>query len=281
TRGSDDGIDALCRTFCRAGADGVIVTPPTFGMYAVSARIQGADVREIPLREDFSYPVDEVAAAIDDGTRMVFACSPNNPTGNTVPLDDIRRLCEAASGRALVIVDEAYGEFMAQESAATLIPEFENLAVLRTASKGMALAGARLGFLLGSATLVDLVQRVLPPYPLPTPTLQAARRTYSDGALDIAARRAKELMARRDELSAVLAGNPAVKKVWPSDANYLLVEFSDAAAVSKVLREKGILVRAFDTPRLANSLRISVGSAAENRALLEALAKIDGQVSGE
>lgn len=278
TRGSDDGIDALLRTFCRAGEDGIIVTPPTFGMYAVAAQVQGAMVREIPLEDDFSYPVDAVTAAFSDttaladSTRLVFACSPNNPTGKAVPLADIRKLCVAAHGKAIVVVDEAYGEFMAQDSAATLLDEFNNLAVLRTASKGLALAGARLGALLANAELLDLVQRVLPPYPLPTPTLEAAMRVFADGAIDIARRRACELVERRAEISEVLAGMPNVIRVWPSDANYLLVEFDDVQRVAERLSGAGVVVRAFTAPRLANALRISIGTASEMRCLLDVLA---------
>ena len=275
TRGSDDGIDAIVRTFCRAGEDNIIVTPPTFGMYAVAAQLQGASVREIPLQEDFCYPVDEVTAAITDTTRLVFVCSPNNPTGAAVPLEDIGRLCGAARGNAIVVVDEAYGEFMAQDSAATLLNKFDNLAVLRTTSKGLALAGARLGVLLGNEELVDLVQRVLPPYPLPTPTLEAAMRVFADGAIEIARRRAGELVERRAEIAQALATLPNVMHVHPSDANYLMVEFTDAESVARMLAGAGVIVRAFTAARLSNALRISIGTAGEMRLLLEVLKEMN------
>lgn len=271
TRGSDDGIDALLRTFCRAGTDSVIITPPTFGMYAISARIQAAELREIPLQEDFGFPVDQVCAALGDSVRLVFACSPNNPTGGVVPLADIRRLCEAARGSAIVVVDEAYAEFMQQPSACSLLPEFDNLVVLRTASKALALAGARFGVLLGAPQLVDFVQRVLPPYPLPTASIDMAMQAYSPAALALAAERSEELKARREELAASLAELPAVRRVQPSDANFLLVEITAAARLVAELADEGICLRSFDDPRLADCLRISIGTAAETARLLASL----------
>lgn len=271
TRGSDDGIDALLRTFCRPGVDGIIVSPPTFGMYAMSARIQGADVVEIESAADFEYPLDAVIDACDENTRLVFACSPNNPTGNVIPPDDIHELCEALDGRALVVVDEAYGEFMQQPSAASLLDDFDNLVVLRTLSKGLALAGARIGVLLADPAVLDLVQRVLPPYPIPTPSIQAALRVFADDALLLARQRAEELVARREELAAELASLRQVRRVYPAEANYLLVEFDSAGEAADHLAQGGVKVRGFGAGRLRNCLRISIGTEAETRRLLELL----------
>jgi histidinol-phosphate aminotransferase len=273
TRGSDDGIDALLRTFCRAGIDNIIVSSPTFGMYAISAHIQGARVTDIPLTDEFDYRLPEVIRAVDDSTRLVFICSPNNPSGNAIPLDTIRAACDALRDRAIVVVDEAYGDFLSQPAAVSLLDDFDNLVVLRTVSKGLALAGARIGVVLASEEIIDLVQRVLPPYPLPTPSIQAAMRAFSDGALAIARKRITELRERRDELAASLRKLACVRRAYPSDANFLLVEFSDAERVATVLRTSGILARGFDSPRLKHCLRISIGTAGEMRDLRSALKK--------
>lgn len=275
TRGSDDGIDALLRTFCRSGIDNIIVSSPTFGMYALSARIQGAGVTDVPLSDAFDYQLQDVIDAADDATRLVFICSPNNPSGNAISLQTIRAACEAMRGSAIVVVDEAYGDFLLQAGASELLDEFDNLVVLRTVSKGLALAGARLGVMLASAEIIDLVQRVLPPYPLPTPSIEAALRVFSDGALSIARKRIVEIRERRDELATSLRQLACVRHVYPSDANFLLVEFDAIDFVTGLLRTAGIHVRSFDSPRLKNALRISIGTAGEMRVLQAALEKME------
>ena len=149
TRGSDEGIDCLLRLFCRYQKDSIIVCPPTFGMYAVSAKLQGAAIIQVPLRcEDFSIDTNAIVAQWQNTTRLVFICSPNNPTGSVVPLADIAVLCEQLSGKAMVVVDEAYIDFGSQESCTSLIKRFDNLVVLRTFSKAFGLAAARVGVLL-------------------------------------------------------------------------------------------------------------------------------------
>lgn len=275
TRGSDDGIDALLRTFCRAGIDNIIVSSPTFGMYALSARIQGAGVVDVPLSDTFDYRLNSVVDAADDMTRLVFICSPNNPSGNSIALQTIRAACEALQGRAIVVVDEAYGDFLSQSGASCLLDDFDNLVVLRTVSKGLALAGARVGVLLASAEIIDLVQRVLPPYPLPTPSIEAVFRAFSDGALAIASKRIAETRERRDETAMSLRQLACVRHVYPSDSNFLLVEFDSVNFVKDLLRTAGIHVRGFDSPRLENALRISIGTASEMRALLAVLEKME------
>ncbi len=149
-RGSDEAIDLLVRLFCRAGQDAVAICPPTFGMYAVSAAIQGAAIVEVPLRGDFSLDADALLAHVDANVKIVFLCSPNNPTGNLVPLATISHIVATLAGRAIVVVDEAYIEFAGTSSAATLLDRYDNLAVLRTLSKAHALAAARIGVAAGS-----------------------------------------------------------------------------------------------------------------------------------
>ena len=173
-RGSDEAIDLLVRAFCRPGIDAVAIQPPTFGMYAVCAAVQGAMLVELPLDKRFEVDVDTLIEKLPASVRLVFICSPNNPTGASIAADDISRLAFALRKRALVIVDEAYVEFAEMPSAAALVARHENLGVLRTLSKAWALAGARIGCLLARAEIVALLRRIMPPYPLPTPSVTAA-----------------------------------------------------------------------------------------------------------
>ncbi|HEY4529512.1 MAG TPA: aminotransferase class I/II-fold pyridoxal phosphate-dependent enzyme, partial [Luteimonas sp.] len=178
SRGSDEAIDLLVRALCRPGEDAVLVTPPVFGMYAVSARLQGARLVEVPLRDaevGFELDADAVVAeALQSQARIVFLCSPSNPTGGLVPLDAIEDIAARLDGRALVVVDEAYGEYTAQASATTLLPRLGNLAVLRTLSKAHALAAARVGCVIADAVLVAVLRACQAPYPVPAPCAELA-----------------------------------------------------------------------------------------------------------
>ena len=272
-RGSDEAIDLLIRAFCAAGRDAVLIAPPTFAMYAVAARIQDAQVLEAPLRADFALDVESMLALATEAVKLVFVCSPNNPTATLVPLDDIERLAGALRERALVVVDEAYLEFAADApSATTLLERYDNVAVLRTLSKAYALAAARIGCLIAHADIVALLRRIQAPYPLPAPCVDAALRALSPAALAATGARVARLRTQRAGLSAALARLPGVRAVLPSSANFLCVRFRDAACVQRSLRERGIVVRDVGGyPGLAGCLRISVGSVAENAALLETL----------
>lgn len=270
TRGADDAIDALMRAFCRPGQDRIVVTPPTFSMYSVFAAWNGVHPIEMPLGDDYEMPPALTRAALP-GVKLVFLCSPNNPTGSVVPRATLEAACRIWSGQALIVVDEAYAEFMRAPSAVSLLGECDNLVVLRTLSKGLALAGARVGALLASPETVAIVRRVLPPYPLPLPSVRAAEAVLSDGALQIARERIRKLIDEREALRDALAHHPAVRRVNDSEANFLFVECTGAVAVRERLLNAGIRVRAFSEPRLANCLRVSVGAPAENRALLRAL----------
>jgi len=271
TRGSDDAIDLLVRSFCRPGRDSVVGCSPTFGMYAVSAAVQGAPYRDIPLRgDDFRLDATGILACAD--LRLVFVCSPNNPTGGRVPPDVIAGLCRALRDRALVVVDEAYAEFSTGASAIGLLGEHANLVVLRTLSKAHALAGARLGVLLADPAVVALLRRVMPPYPLPTPSLAAAARACTPEARAATRVRVDQIVAARDSLREALAAHPAVDRVWPSDANFLLLRWCDPASARQALHGAGIVTRWFDdTPALSGCTRISIGTQSENARLLETL----------
>lgn len=275
-RGSDEAIDLLVRAFCRAGHDAVLISPPTFGMYAVCARIQNAGVVEAPLRAEGSPDLDALLAAVSDAVKLVFVCAPNNPTGAAVARADIERLLAELAGRALLVVDEAYAEFAEQDSVADLIAGHEHLVVLRTLSKAWALAGARVGALLARTEVVALLRRIMPPYPVPSPCAQAALRALSpQGRLRMRGRVAAIRIERarmRDALSAL----PEVRTVLPSQANFLCVRFANAGAVYARLLQAGIVVRELRRhPGLEDALRITIGNAEENARVL---AVLDGRV---
>jgi len=272
-RGSDEAIDLLVRAFCRAGRDAILIQPPTFGMYVVCARIQDAGVVEVPLRADFSLDVDAVLAAVTAAVKLVFVCTPNNPAGSVVPHDDIVRLVRALEGRALVVVDEAYVEFADTGSVAGLIEQYDNLAVLRTLSKAWALAGARVGCLLAHAEVVALLRRIMPPYPLPRPSVESALLALSGWGQGNARRHIEVVCAERARMAAALPALPGVREVLPSQANFLTVRFERADAAWQRLREAGIVVRDVRRyPGLGDALRITVGAPAGNERVLAVLA---------
>jgi histidinol-phosphate aminotransferase len=271
-RGSDEAIDLLVRAFCRPGTDAVAICPPTFGMYAVAAGIQGARVLEAPLRADFTLDVDTLLAAVDAATKLVFLCSPNNPTGAAVPLSAVERIAAALRDRAMVVVDEAYIEFAETTSASTLLSRFDNLGVLRTLSKAHALAGARIGTLLAAPAVIELLRRIMPPYPLPTPCVAEALSALAPAAQHETARRVACVRAERRRLASLLPGMPGVRDVLPSVANFLTVRFTDADSVYRAALAEGIVLRDVGRyPRLDNCLRIGVGAPEENDAVLDLL----------
>ena len=272
-RGSDESIDLLVRGFCRAGVDNVVICPPTFGMYAVAARIQGAQVREVPLvtTRGFALDVERVLASCDANTRIVFLCSPNNPTGNAMDLAAIEQLLVTLANRSLVVVDEAYIEFSGDESLTAALGRFPNLVVLRTLSKAFGLAGARVGSLIAAPEIVALLGKVIPPYSIPQLTIEAVLATLAAPQLAIQRERVAQVRAERERLAAALANCGRVQKIWPSVANFLLVDFADAQGVLGAARAAKLLIR--DMRNVSpQSLRISVGSPEQNDRLIRSLA---------
>ncbi|MBS0516463.1 MAG: histidinol-phosphate transaminase [Proteobacteria bacterium] len=272
-RGSDEAIDLLVRAFCREGRDTIAISPPTFGMYAVAARTQGAAVIEAPLGADFAVDADAMLAKISDSTKLVFVCTPNNPTGALVPPGVVEKLALALRDRALVVVDEAYLEFAGDAaSAATLLGRHENLAVLRTLSKAYALAGARVGTLLAHAQIVALLRRIQAPYPIPAPCADAALAALSAQGVARARERIATLLGERERLARALPSAAGVLAVYPSSANFLCVRFADAPKAYRTLLALGIIVRDVSRyPGLADCLRITIGTPQENASLLGAL----------
>lgn len=278
TRGSDEGIDLLVRSFCRAGIDGVLISPPCFGMYAVSARVQNAPLIEVPLDDDgrrFSLDSTAVEDLITHGdVRVVFVCSPANPTGQALSLKQIRRLAQAAEGRAAVVIDEAYAEFSSVGSAVPLLDEFQHLVLLRTLSKAYALAGARIGAVLADPGVIGVLRSVSAPYSVAAPSASLALEALSDHAQAEAKSRIAATIREREALFEALGAAPGVTRVYPSQGNFLLVRFKDRDAALKRLLGAGVVVRDMSAmPQLGDALRISVGTPDENAAMLEALTR--------
>jgi histidinol-phosphate aminotransferase len=271
-RGSDEAIDLLVRAFCRAGVDHVVITPPTFGFYKVAARIQGAGVIEVPLLGDgFALDLPAVVAA-GRRAKIVFLCSPNNPTGNLLDEAALLEACRSLAERALVCVDEAYIEFAGRASLASRLAEFPNLVVLRTLSKAYALAGARLGTLIASADIVALLKRIIPPYAIPSSTVVEVLALTEAPQRAMAAARIRTLLDERARAVPRLAALSNVVRVLPSDANFLLVQFRDARWALETGKAVGLLVRDFSSaPGLEGCLRISIGTPEQNERLLAAL----------
>ena len=279
-RGSDEAIDLLVRALCRAEHDPIVIAPPVFGMYAVCARLQGAPLIEVPLIEASDAWTTDLDAmrdlAIARRAKIVFLCSPGNPTGELIPLAAIRALAQSLAGRALVVVDEAYVEFADAPSAAALIDDYPNIAVLRTLSKLHALAGARIGCLLADAALIDVLRRCQAPYPVPQPCAELALSALAPAALAEAAARVATVRAERERLLAALRRIDGVRRVFASAGNFLLVRFDDAETAYRRLIAAGVVVRDMRaTPGLGDALRITVGSPDDNAALFAALQPVE------
>lgn len=275
TRGSDEGIDVLSRLFLRAGSDAILQCTPTFGMYQVAARIQGAEVIEVPLERADGWRLDpeRLLAAWTPQIKIVYLCSPNNPTGNLLAPAVIAAVCAALAGKAVVVVDEAYIEWTTTPSVTAWLDRYPTLAILRTLSKAHALAGARVGALIAAPELIDLARRIIPPYCLSQPTIEAALRALEPLELTASRRKLDALLGERDYLRAGLAGSRLVERIWPSDTNFLLVESPDGDAFMRASIQGGLIVRDLRAnPALPQALRVTVGTRQENDALLASLA---------
>ncbi len=275
TRGTSEAIDLLIRCFCRPGRDDIVICPPTFGMYQVYADIQNAGVRRVPLLAPaFRTDAQSILTDWDERCRLLFLTSPNNPTGNSIPPAVIAGLCEGLAGRGLVVLDAAYIEFGGADPCPALLCEHDNLVVLRTLSKAYGLAGARCGVALGRTAVMRLLGKVMPPYAIPTPTVEAATAAVVNESFRIMPERIRALCAERERIREALKTCPGVLQVWPSDANFLLVRFRDSVEALARARDAGLLLRDFGgEPGLENCLRITIGETADNDRLLAALGR--------
>ena len=274
TRGADEAIDVLSRIYLRAGSDAILQCGPTFGMYQVAARIQGAEVIELPLERSQDWRIDpeRVVAAWRPSVKLVYLCSPNNPTANLVSEAALEHICTALDGKAIVVIDEAYIEWSRSGSLVGWLERFQTLAILRTLSKAHALAGARLGALLAAPELIEIARRVIPPYALAQPTIEAALRALEPDELAASQAKVEALLMEKDYLRRGLCGSPLVAKVWPSDTNFLLIDCHDADRFMNNSVAGGLIVRDLRAhPALPHSLRVSVGTRPQNDALLRCL----------
>jgi histidinol-phosphate aminotransferase len=274
THGSDEAIDLLSRIYLRAGVDAILQCTPTFGMYQVAARIQGADVIEIPLDRAHGWRLDpeRLLAAWRPNVKLVYLCSPNNPTANLLDGDAIDAVCRALDGKAMVVIDEAYIEWSRRPSHSAWLERYPCIAILRTLSKAHALAGARVGALLAHAETVQLARRVIAPYGLAQPAIEAALRALAPAEVTATRSRTESLLVEREYLRAGLANSPLVERVWPSDANFLLIECTDADRFMRASIEGGTIVRDLrGYPALPAALRVSVGTRMQNGQLLNSL----------
>ena len=271
TRGADEAIDVLSRIYLRAGSDAILQCGPTFGMYQLAARIQGAGVIELPLDRDQGWSIDpeRILAAWHPHIKLVYLCSPNNPTANLLGEAALEHICKALDGKAIVVIDEAYIEWSRSHSLAGWLQRFQTLAILRTLSKAHALAGARLGALLAAPELIQIARRVIPPYALAQPTIEAALCALAPEELAASQVRLEALLMEKDYLRRGLQHSALVEKVWPSDTNFLLVDCRDADRFMHNSIAGGLIVRDLRTqPALSRSLRVSVGTRAQNDTLL-------------
>ncbi|HEX7080282.1 MAG TPA: histidinol-phosphate transaminase [Gammaproteobacteria bacterium] len=273
TRGSSEAIDVLIRGFCRAGRDKILICPPTFDMYRVYATIQGADIVHVPLRRDAGFALDTAAVldAVDAATKIVFLCTPNNPTGHSVPRADVETICAALAGKALVVIDEAYHEF-ADENHLDLQQRYDHVVLLRTLSKFVSLAGVRCGALIAAAEVVEFLGNVLPPYTFPTPSIELVLKALAADSLRVSQERIAVLKRERERLARALLDVPQVLEVYPSAANFILVRARDGRGFRDAAHRAGILVRTFADDALANCVRITVGRPEDNDRLLQAVA---------
>ena len=265
--GSDEAIDLMFRIFCTPGQDNAVVIAPSYGMYAVAAGINDVSVREVPLGQDFALPYEALLQAADAHTKLLFLCSPNNPSGNAFDPLRLEALIKAFPG--IVVLDEAYADFSAKGSLRAKVPEYPNLVVLQTFSKAYGMAGLRLGMAFASSYIISLMSMVKYPYNISQATQDAAFKAL-ETPVDEAVR---EIVFQRERLSAALPSYPFVRKVYPSDANFLLVQVADADGLYQYLLDRGIIVR--NRSRVRNCggcLRITVGTPEENDKLLAILA---------
>ncbi|EJL6322934.1 histidinol-phosphate transaminase [Vibrio cholerae] len=258
SRGADEGIELLIRAFCEPNQDAILFCPPTYGMYAISAETFGVERKKVPLTADWQLDLPSIEANLDR-VKLVFVCSPNNPTGNLVKRADIIKLLEMTQDRAIVVMDEAYIDFCPEASTVDLLAQYPNLAILRTLSKAFALAGLRCGFTLANAELINVLLKVIAPYPVPVPVAEIAVQALSPAGLACAKYQVLDLGANRAYLQVGLSMVPGVQ-VFEGWGNYLLVKFPDGDALFKAAWEHGIILR--NSP-IENCVRISVGNREE------------------
>jgi histidinol-phosphate aminotransferase len=269
--GSDEPIDVTIRIFCEPTVDNIVAIDPTYGMYKVCADINNVEYRQVLLNEDFSLNVDDILAKVDKNTKIIFLCSPNNPTANLLDKDDIRTIISSFNG--IVILDEAYIDFAPNESWLPELNKYPNLIILQTFSKAWGLAAVRLGMAFASPEIISFFNKVKYPY-----NINILTQNFVLSELDKYKQKEEwvsTLIKERIRLEDKLASLPLIQKVYPSDANFILVKVADANKIYNSLVDKGIIIRNRNTVSLcAGCLRITIGTESENNLLIEELSKL-------
>ncbi|WP_068547136.1 histidinol-phosphate transaminase [Thalassotalea crassostreae] len=262
TRGADEGIEVLIRTFCESEKDNIIICPPTYGMYAISAKGHNCNVLSIPLLENLQLDLKSLTDH-KDNAKIVFICSPNNPTGDVIARDDIIKTLELFKDSALVVVDEAYIEFCPEFTFASLINQYPNLVVLRTLSKAFALAGLRCGFTLANEYIIAMMSKIIAPYPISNPVAQIATTALTE-QLTLMQQRVDSTIELRTQINDFLDSQPWLIKRYSSKTNYVLFNAQNALELFNALVERGVLIRNQSSQlSLENCLRVSIGSKQE------------------
>jgi histidinol-phosphate aminotransferase len=266
--GSDEVLDLLFRAFCEPKVDNVITLPPTYGMYGVLANINAVENREILLSTDFQPQIEKIFKAIDDNTKMIFLCSPNNPTGNSFSEESVTTLLEHFNG--LIVIDEAYIDFSEKESWLRKLEQYPNLIITQTLSKAYGLAGIRLGICYASAEVISVLNKIKPPYNVnELSQKRALERLDNTNAIQS---EISSIIAQRSALLKVLLHVNYVKKIYPTEANFILIKVDDANKRYDDLIAKGIVIRNRTTqPLCENCLRLTIGTKEENKKLIDAL----------
>ena len=265
--GSDEAIDILFRAFCNPGSDNVITVPPTYGMYEVSANINDVEVRKIKLKTDFQLDMKGIAEAIDEHTKIIFICSPNNPTGNSINRDDIETILANFNG--LVVIDEAYINYSRQKTFIQELTEYSNLVVLQTLSKAWGLAGLRIGMAFASEEIIEIFNKVKPPYNINEASQALALQALQN--VEQVNSWIKETVAEREKLKSELSTLKSVLTIYPSDANFILVKTIKPKEIYQFMVNRGIIVRDRSKVELCEGcLRITIGTPNENEILIEA-----------
>lgn len=269
--GSDEIIDLLIRIFCYPGKDEIIINEPTYGMYRVAADFNDVTVKNVMPDDDFQPDADAVIKAAGINTKLIFLCSPNNPTGNLLAKDRVEQIISSTD--AIVVIDEAYIDFTPRDTFLPLLEKYNNLVIMRTFSKAMGLAGIRLGYCAADQEIINLLFKVKAPYNINTLTSQAALEAMSDSGFFESA--VSTITSERNSLSEFLRSLPVIEKVYPSDANYILIRSRISKEIFSALIDAGIVIRdRSNQPKLENCLRITVGSPEENQKLKEVLKKL-------
>lgn len=266
--GSDECIDILYRSFCNPGKDNVIICPPTYGMYEVSAHINDVEIRKATLLENFQLDLIHMETLVDENTKIIWICSPNNPTGNSIYFEDIEAILNNFDG--IVVVDEAYINFSRQRSSIQLLAEYPNLVVMQTLSKAWGLAGLRLGMAFASEEIIDIYNKVKPPYNISEAVQELVYKALDN--IEDVNEMIREIVKERQRLEVEFGKIPVVEHIYPSDANFLLVKVTDARAIYEYLLANQIVVRDRSKVLLCEGcLRITVGTAKENDELIHIL----------